>query len=212
MNVETLELDLGKRPGSEPTVFCRKGEKGALTLRATIADHGAEVDLSAFGVFFDCVTPDGRLVSDEATSKEGSTAVCTLNEAAMATAGLCKAAYFRLVGQDGSVSTTQDVRIAVLPSAFDADGVAEAYVSEIERLLEECRSEFAANEAARQEASEAATKRANDAADLVEQAVSGNLDPLFAGWLDSKTMTPDDADDAWNGSAAAGLLAGTDAM
>lgn len=79
MNVETLELDLGKRPGSEPTVFCRKGEKGALTLRATIADHGAEVDLSAFGVFFDCVTPDGRLVSDEATSKEGSTAVCTLN-------------------------------------------------------------------------------------------------------------------------------------
>lgn len=212
VNVETLELDLGKRPGSEPTVFCRKGEKGALTLRATIADHGAEVDLSAFGVFFDCVTPDGRLVSDEATSKEGSTAVCTLNEAAMATAGLCKAAYFRLVGQDGSVSTTQDVRIAVLPSAFDADGVAEAYVSEIERLLEECRSEFAANEAARQEASEAATKRANDAADLVEQAVSGNLDPLFAGWIDSKTMTPDDADDAWNGSAAAGLLAGTDAM
>lgn len=212
MNVETLELDLGKRPGSEPTVFCRKGEKGALTLRATIADHGAEVDLSAFGVFFDCVTPDGRLVSDEATSKEGSTAVCTLNEAAMATAGLCKAAYFRLVGQDGSVSTTQDVRIAVLPSAFDAEGVAEAYVSEIERLLEECRSEFDANEAARQEASEAATKRANDAADLVEQAVSGNLDPLFAGWIDSKTMTPDDADDAWDGSAAAGLLAGTDAM
>ena len=48
------------------------------------------------------------------------------------------------------------------------------------------QSTFDSNEAKRQAASEAATKRANDAADKVQSAIDGTLDPLFKAWVDAQ--------------------------
>ncbi|MBQ9955829.1 MAG: hypothetical protein IJO87_10490, partial [Eggerthellaceae bacterium] len=117
--------------------------------------------------------------------------------------GMIETAYFSLSveNEDGSREhyvTTQTFYFDVLPNACqDTAGITQAYSSQIEQMIRYCHDTFTeneagrqykfdTNEAARQEASEAATLRANTAAEKVEQALAGDMGDLFDDYLDSK--------------------------
>ena len=198
-----LQLDLDKEPQERYVLSIRQGEVNATRLEVEITDHGESVDLSAYGVYFECAHPNGALHSEKVGSTDGNVASYTVAKAVGDEAGTIECAYLALkaTNDDGTTetyATTQAFLIRVLPNAqTDGAGIAEAYSSEIEEMLAYCRqafdenetarqSTFDSNEDARQAESEAATKRANDAADKVQSAIDGTLDPLFKAWVDAQ--------------------------
>ena len=198
-----LNLDLDKEPQERYVLSIRQGEVNATQLEVEITDHGEAVDLSGYGVFFECAHPNGALHSEKVGSTSGNVAAYTVVKAVGDEAGTIECAYFALktTNEGGTTevyATTQAFLIRVLPNAQqEGAGIAKAYSSEIEAMLAKCKqtfdaneasrqSTFEANEAARQTASEAATKRANDAADKVQTAIDGTLDPLFKAWVDAQ--------------------------
>lgn len=198
-----LKLDLDKEPQERYVLSIRQGEVNATVLEVEVADHGEPVELSAYSVFFECAHPNGALHSEKVGSTSGNVATYTVAKAVGGEAGTIECAYIALkvTNGDGTTevyATTQAFLIRVLPNAqTEGAGVAKAYSSEIEAMLAYCKQTFAANEAqrqstfdtneaARQTASEAATKRANEAADKVQSAIDGTLDPLFKAWVDSQ--------------------------
>lgn len=198
-----VQLDLDKEPGERYVLSIRQGEVNATEVEFEVTDHGEGVDLSAYDVYFECAHPNGALHSEKVGSTSGNVASYTVAKAVGDEAGAIECAYVALktTSEDGATevyATTQAFMIRVLPNAqTEGAGIAKAYSSEIEAMLAYCRqtfdanetarqSTFDANEAARQAKSEAAAKRANDAADKVADALRGNLDPLFKAWIDSQ--------------------------
>ena len=198
-----LQLDLDKEPQERYVLSIRQGEVNATRLEVEVTDHGEDVDLSAYSVYFECAHPSGALHSEKVGSTDGNVASYTVAKAVGDEAGTIECAYFALktTNEDGTTdvyATTQAFIVRVLPNAQTGGaGVAKAYSSEIEEMLAYCRQTFDANETARQSAfdsnedarqaaSEAATKRANDAADKVQSAIDGTLDPLFRAWIDAQ--------------------------
>lgn len=197
INVEYVELDIEKDPGKVVPLAARKGERGALTIRASITDHGEPVDLESYDVLFECTTADFKTVSDAVGSVSGNELEYTVADSALSTVGVVKNAYFTLKDAAGTVATTNAMTIAVLPTAMDGGGASEAYSSEIEELLEWCQSTFEANEAERQAESDAAVDRANHAAESVELALEGNFNVAFRDWFARKTLSASDVDVIW---------------
>lgn len=193
-----MALDLNKRPANFDPVEIRQGEENAVVIRAEIYDGGYAVDLSQYEVLFECTHPGGAPHSDnDQLSVSGNVITYTVSELVGSEPGMISNAYFALKA-DGVYATTQTFPVRVLPNATqEGAGMAKAYSSEINAMLDYCETEFTKdeaarqatfneNETARQSESEAATARANAAADLVEQAVDGNLNPLFGEWIDGQ--------------------------
>lgn len=205
MNEIYLELDLSKEPEESRAVYIRQGERNATTLHVDVFDNGEPVDLSAYRVVFEMRHSRGALLSDEVAGAAGTSLDYVLPEAAATETGVAGVAYFALKDKAGAESTaatlyatTQAFAVVILPNAQgDKNAVADAYSSEIEAMLKWCRDEFAKAEAertAKNDAAvakaEAAAKNANDAADLVHQALEGEMGPIFGGYIDSMKDAP----------------------
>ncbi|RNL20798.1 hypothetical protein DMP07_04265 [Slackia faecicanis] len=222
MNAVNLYLDLSKEPCETQAVYIRQGERNATTLHVDMYDNGEPVDLSGYRVMFEMRHPRGALLSDEVKGAAGTSLDYVLPEAAATETGVAGVAYFALKDKAGAeatsatlYATTQAFAVVILPNAQgDKNAVAEAYSSEIEAMLKWCRDEFAKAEAdrtAKNDAAvakaEAAAKNANDAADLVHQALQGELGAIFDGYLDGKKDKPggfvshDKYDAAWMSDA-----------
>lgn len=199
MNEIYLELDLSKEPEESRAIYIRQGERNATTLHVDVYDNGEPVDLAQYRVLFEMRHPHGALLSDEVQGAAGSSFNYTMPEQAAHETGVAGIAYFALKDKAGAESTaaalyatTQAFAVVILPNAQgDKNAVADAYSSEIEAMLEWCRDEFAKAEADREQRvdaavdkAEAAAKNANDAADLVHQALEGDLDQVFGGYID----------------------------
>lgn len=205
MNEIYLELDLSKEPEESRAIYIRQGERNATTLHVDVYDNGEPVDLAQYRVVFEMRHPRGALLSDEVKDAAGTSLEYVLPEAAATETGVAGVAYFALKDKAGAESTaaalyatTQAFAIVILPNAQgDENAVAEAYSSEIEAMLKWCRDEFAKAEAERTAKNDAAVakaeeaaKNANDAADLVHQALEGDLDQVFGGYIDSMKDVP----------------------
>lgn len=205
MNEIYLELDLSKEPEESRAVYIRQGERNATTLHVDVFDNGEPVDLSAYRVVFEMRHPHGALLSDEVKGAAGTTIDYVLPEAAATETGVAGVAYFALKDKAGPeaaesslYATTQAFAVVILPNAQgDKNAVAEAYSSEIEAMLKWCREEFDRAQAEREQRvdaavakAEEAAKNANDAADLVHQALEGDLDQVFGGYIDSMKDVP----------------------
>lgn len=197
MNPVELDLDLNKAPDAKQRVFLRQGERLATVIRASVYDDGEPVDLSEYDVYFEMRHPRGAMLEDDVTQTEANVLTYTVSEMAAQEVGTCDVAYFALrpKAADSSLyATTQAFIVIILPNAqCDGNKVAEAYSSEIERMLEWCRNTFLENEEERDAIvdaaagrADAAAQRANDAADKVEQALKGDLGAVFDVYLDSK--------------------------
>lgn len=196
-----LWLDLAKEPAERQTVFVREGEVNATAIEAHVYDHGERAALDGLTATFYLRHPKGTLLEDVVGEVSGSEIAYTLTAHAAEEVGLCDVAYFSLEDAEGNVRTTEGFAVLVLPNAqTDGNGIAAAYSSRIEELLEWCRSTFEADEAERQAATDATIERAAKAADSIEQAIKGALDPLFAEYL-SLTIVPitDPELDGWWG-------------
>lgn len=204
LNTIYLELDLSKEPEESRAIYIRQGERNATTLHVDVYDNGDPVDLSRYRVVFEMRHPHGALLSDEVQGAAGTSLEYVLPEAAAAETGVAGVAYFALKDKAGTESTaalyatTQAFAVVILPNAQgDKNAVAEAYSSEIEAMLEWCRDEFDRAEAEREQRvdaavqkAEEAAKNANDAADLVHQALEGDLDQVFGGYIDGLKDVP----------------------
>lgn len=208
-----LYLDLAKEPEEQQVVIIRQGEKKATVIEAHIYDHGEEADLSDVTPYFTMRHPKGALLEDKCTQVSGNVVTYEVIPQAAQEVGTCSVAYFAFM--DGETvtatthATTQAFAIVILPNAqTDGDGIAEAYASRIEEMLQWCHDTFLENEEVRDEKvdaavadAEAATDRANDAAKAVEDAVSGTLEPLFGAYIDQKIIpiTNQELDTWWGG-------------
>lgn len=209
-----LYLDLSKEPEEQQVVFIRQGEKKATVIEAHIYDHGDEADLSGVTPYFVMRHPRGALLEDKVTTQAvGNVLTYEVIPQAAQEVGTCSVAYFAFM--DGETitattyATTQAFAIVILPNAqTDGDGIAEAYSSRIEEMLQWCHDTFLENEEERDAKvddavadADAATQRANDAAQAVEEAVKGNLDPLFSAYIDQKIVAITDSElDEWWGA------------
>lgn len=196
INVVRMSLDLSKPPESEGRVVVRQGESLATTLVVEVSLDGDPFDLSGWEAFACFRLPGGTYVEDSA-AVEGSTATYVMSAATCQTPGLSRECCLAL-RQDGSCVTTGSFALLVLPDPCEGDGgVAQAYVSRVEELMGRFRDEFDEAEAIREqrvsaavtEASDAAS-RANEAADLVHQAIQGDLEPVFGEYLEGKKDVP----------------------
>lgn len=206
MNAVNLYLDLSKEPCETQAVYIRQGERNATTLHVDIYDNGDPVDLAQYRVLFEMRHPHGALLSDEVQGAAGTSLEYVLPEAAAAETGVAGVAYFALkekappedAAGSALYATTQAFAVVILPNAQgDKNAVADAYISEIEAMLEWCRDEFEKAEADREQRvdaavdkAEEAAKNANDAADLVHQALEGDLDQVFGGYIDGLKDVP----------------------
>lgn len=206
-----MTFDLSKEPHEHDVVNIRQGEVNAVVIEAEILDGETEVDLSPYDVYFECRHADGKMHQDnDSLTVSGNVITYTVHEKVGAVPGRIKTAYFSLViatenGTRELYATTENFEVRVLPNACQEDaGIAEAYSSEIEQMLQYCYDTFTENEADRQqtfetneagryevfqehiEEAEAATDRANEAADMVHSAVEGELAPMFDSYLDTK--------------------------
>ena len=211
MNEIYLELDLSKEPEESRAVYIRQGERNATTLHVDVFDNGEPVDLSRYRVVFEMRHPRGALLSDEVKGAAGTSLDYVLPDAAAHETGVAGVAYFALKDKAGLeatsaalYATTQAFAIVILPNAQgDENAVAEAYSSEIEAILKWCRGEVDKAVAR----ADAAAKNANDAADLVHQALQGELGTIFDGYLEGKKDVPggfvshDKYDAAWMSDA-----------
>ena len=207
-----LDLDLSKAPQAVQKVFIRQGERNATVIKATIRDNGEPVDLSQYEMYFEMRHPRGAMLEDDVTEYSGNVLTYTVCEQAAQETGTVEVAYFAFRGKQGDpplFATTQAFAIIILPNAqCDKNAVADAYSSEIERMLEWCHDTFLDNEEARDalvdaacDRADAAADRANEAADAVNDAVEGKLDGVFAIYLSQNIvpMTREDVDAICNG-------------
>lgn len=211
MNAVNLYLDLSKEPCETQAVYIRQGERNATTLHVDMYDNGEPVDLSQYRVMFEMRHPKGALLSDEVKGAAGTSLEYVLPEVAATETGVAGVAYFALKDKAGPdavssalYATTQAFAVVILPNAQgDKNAVAEAYSSEIEAMLKWVRGEIDKAVAR----ADAAAKNANDAADLVHQALQGELGTIFDGYLEGKKDKPggfvshDKYDAAWMSDA-----------
>lgn len=83
-------------------------------------------------------------------------------------------------------------------------------IAELTKSISELEATVTANEAARVENEDKreeqyalcveATNRANEAAEWIEQAIQGDLGPLFDGYLSDLSLTPEEVGTIWSGS------------
>lgn len=213
-----LYLDLSKEPEEKQVVFIRQGEKKATVIEAHIYDHGEEADLTGVTPYFTMRHPKGALLEDKVTEVENNVLTYEVIAQAAQEVGTTSVAYFAFmegdaIGEDTSAATTyattQAFAVVILPNAqADGDGVAEAYSSRIEEMLQWCHDTFLENEEAREAEvdaavadADAAAARANSAADAVETALSGELGPLVGTYLNTLGITADEFDQAWEEAA-----------
>ena len=207
-----LDLDLSKSPDHKQKVFIRQGERNATLIEAHITDGGEPVDLSQFEMYFEMRHPRGAMLEDDVTEYSGNVLTYTVCEQATQETGTVEVAYFAFRGKRGDpplFATTQAFAVIILPNAqCDKNKVAEAYSSEIERMLQWCHDTFLANEEERDALVDAACNkayeaadRANEAAQAVDDAVEGKLDGVFAIYLGRNVvpMTAEDVDKIYDG-------------
>lgn len=206
LNVVNLTLDLAKWPSEEPVVVVRQGERGSTTVVAKVTDQGTEADLSGLTGYLMAQLPGGATLEEEVDEISGDTITYTVSEYATQAPGRARVAYFALHDAAGSVITTSGFYLVVLPdSCLGGGAIAKAYVSRIEELMGQFREEFDAAEEEREStfdekvaAADAATKRANDAADAVQEAIAGELEPMFGNFLDGLNITAEEVQQWWD--------------
>lgn len=215
MEVQPIELhlDLDKEPGEQQVVFLRQGEKKATVIEAHIYDHGEDADLTGVTPYFTMRHPKGALLEDKVTQVSGNVLTYEVIPEAAQEVGTCSVAYFAFMEGETVTSathaTTAAFMVIILPNAqTDGDGIAEAYSSRIEEMLQWCHDTFLENEKERDalvnaavEEADAATDRANAAADAVEEALSGELGPLIGTYLNTLGITIEEFDQAWEEAA-----------
>lgn len=146
MNVQTMNLDVTKRPAIAPVLYIGQGDANGTTLVATIYDNGALLDLTDLSVRLAIRSADKASYYAVDGTVNGSEATFPVDETYAATvAGTTDVAYVEVI--DGSTVTcsTNRFRVVVLESAEEGTDPSTAYSNGI---IEATERAIAAAEAA----------------------------------------------------------------
>lgn len=159
-----LDLDKSRTYRRYRPVVLRRGELGACELRATVTDHGVEVDTDGLTPLLVARMRGGAYCRQSGTWDE-SVAVIDIDERYFASvSGRAAVAYVELRDDGGElIATTQDFPLMTLENA-DGGGLPESYDSEIERVIRDADEEVDDAISRADSAIDDAVSGANDAA------------------------------------------------
>lgn len=109
MNVQTVELDVSKKPNHVNVIYIGTNDRQAPTLNVSVLDHGDAIDLDGMSVFFEMRRPSGGKYSVEGVTS-GNVATFVLSGIEQ---GVTDIAYVAIVSDDFRLST-QRFRVEVL--------------------------------------------------------------------------------------------------
>lgn len=162
MNVRDIALDVSKERQSFRPVVIGQGDSGGTTIRATVYDDGAIVDLSGMTARFMMRLPGGAgYMEDGSCTVDGGVITYVVDETyAASRAGSSDDAYFAIYAGGERIYSTSRFSVKVLRAAADGAEPAEPWVNLVDRWLERATSALDELDAA----SRAATTAATDAA------------------------------------------------
>lgn len=200
MNVQTLDLDIGKR-GNGQCIRIGQGDSGGTTITATIYDNGSAIDLTGTTVELVVRLPDRIHYYRGECTVSGSTAMHVCDESKLAAVpGFTDEAYFT-VTVSGSTFSTERFALDIVRSATDGLAPAESYDGKIERIISDGSAAVsAANDAAAKATSAASS--ATSAAEAANKSASSNTDAATAA-TEAATKANAAADSATSAASGA---------
>lgn len=170
MNVQTLDLDIGKR-GNGQCIRIGQGDSGGTTITATIYDNGSPVSLSGASANLCVRLPDRMHYYRGKCSISGSVVTHVCEESRLASVpGFTDEAYFELIIGSQTFSTER-FSLDIMRSALDGQVPSQSWDDAVQDLID--RGETAvknANSAA--SAANTAANKANAAANAANTATS----------------------------------------
>lgn len=137
MNVQEVSLDISLRRGISPEVYLGQDDSNATTLVASVFDGAAPFDLTGYTVRFCMRLPDGIHYYSVAGTTSGNVATFDIDETyAGAVHGTTDVAYVEISDGDDLVASTSRMCVIVLRGAQAGATPGEAYISEIEEVVE----------------------------------------------------------------------------
>lgn len=195
MNTQTLDLDIGKR-GNGQCIKIGQGDSGGTTIKATIYDNGATVDLTGATAQFVVRLPDRIHYYRGTASVSGSTVSHVCDESKLATPGFTDEAYFVFVIGDKTYSTER-FSLDILRSALDglapaasSDVQVDAAVKAAQEATSAANSAASAASSSASAASNAASSASAAATDATQAAAEARSAVSLAGslYLDYDTV------------------------
>lgn len=166
MNTQTIDLDIGKR-GNGQCIRIGQGDSGGTTIKATIYDNGATVDLTGATAQFVVRLPDRIHYYRGTASVSGSTVSYVCDESKLAASpGFTDEAYF-VLAIGGKTYSTERFSLDIMRSALDGQVPAQSWDDAVQDLID--RGETAVKNA------NAAATSANGAADDATAAAQNAL-------------------------------------
>ncbi|MBQ9002183.1 MAG: BppU family phage baseplate upper protein [Eggerthellaceae bacterium] len=136
MNVQTLNLDVSKRPAVTPVVYLGQGDKNGTTLAVSVYDNGVAMDLTGLGARFCMRLPGGEYYYSVAGDVSGNVATFDIDESyAAAVAGRTDMAYVEVLDGDDVICSTNRIAVVVLDGAREGVDPGEQHISEINEAV-----------------------------------------------------------------------------
>lgn len=196
MNVQTLDLDIGKR-GNGQCIRIGQGDSGGTTITATIYDNGSAIDLTGTTVELVVRLPDRIHYYRAECTVSGSTATHVCDESKLAAVpGFTDEAYFVLV-IGGKTYSTERFSLDILRSALDglapaasSDTMVDAAVKAAQNATSAATSAASSANSAASAASNAASSASAAATDATQAAAEARSAVSLAGslYLDYDTV------------------------
>lgn len=150
MNIQTVSLDVTKKPSVLPVIRLRQGDRNGTTVNAELYDNGEPLSLSGKTVKFAMQSPDGTAYYDVEGTTSGNVATFAIDETyACAITGITDKAYVNVLEGSNVICSTNRVMVVIFESAEDGADPEQSYSSGITE----------------------ATNRANSAAEAAEGVV-----------------------------------------
>ena len=189
MNTQTIDLDIGKR-GNGQCIRIGQGDSGGTTIKATIYDNGATVDLTGATAQFVVRLPDRIHYYRGTASVSGSTVSYVCDESKLAASpGFTDEAYF-VLAIGGKTYSTERFSLDILRSTLD--GLAPAASGDVQvdaavKAAQEAASAANSSASAASSSASAAIKAASSASaaatDATQAAAEARSAVSLAGSL-----------------------------
>ena len=140
MNIQSVSLDISKRPAIVQTLYLGQGDKNGTTLNASIYENGLAFSLTGKSAKFAMRSPKGAGYYEVDGTVSGNVATFAIDETYAATvAGTTDCAYVEILEGDTIIASTNRFRVVVLESATENTDPNGAYTNGVQRFLDDAQ-------------------------------------------------------------------------
>ena len=143
MNIQTITLDISKRPSVTPAIYLRQGDKSGTQLRVNVMRDGAAFPLGGYVVRFEMRAPKDRGYYECTGSANGNVATFTIDETyAAAFAGVTDVAYVRILEGSTVIASTGNFRVVIHEDGTEGADPNGAYTNGVTEWLEDATEQL----------------------------------------------------------------------